>query len=255
VTGGSAGIGSAIVETLVERGFDVGFTYLTREREARRICDRLSVDGRRVEAMRADFLDPEAAVAAVHELAARFDGSLYALVNNAGISRRLLLDELDLAALTETLNVNLASPLLAARAAVGYMSGGGRVVNVTSILDREPLHGAAAYCASKAGLALASKVLALELAERGITVNCVAPGHVATPMNFGDREVDAHSTPRPAIPIGRPATPREIAAAVAFFLSVDAAYTTGASLLVDGGLALNSGPVTLETSPELLANA
>ena len=102
---------------------------------------------------------------------------------------------------------------------------------------------------------MASRVLALELAQRGITVNCVAPGHTATPMNFGEREVDAHATVRPAIPIGRPATPREIAAAVAYFLSDDAGYTTGASLLVDGGLALNSGPQSLETSPEFLESA
>jgi NAD(P)-dependent dehydrogenase (short-subunit alcohol dehydrogenase family) len=252
VTGGSAGIGSAIVELLAERGFDVGFTYRTREREARRICERAPT---RVEALRADFADPEAAAAAVHELAARFGGSLYALVNNAGINRRAPLAELELGDLTEVVNVNLASPLLATRAAISYMSRRGRVVNVTSVLATEPLDGAAAYCASKAGLALASRVLALELAERGITVNCVAPGHTATPMNFGDREVDAHATRRSAIPAGRPAAPREIAAAVAYFLSADAAYTTGASLLVDGGLALMSGPRTLETSPEFLENA
>jgi NAD(P)-dependent dehydrogenase (short-subunit alcohol dehydrogenase family) len=252
VTGGSAGIGSAIVELLAEHGFDVGFTYRARERAAREICERAPT---RVEALRADFADPEAAAAAVHELAARLGGSLYALVNNAGINRREPLAELDLDSIREVLNVNLASPLLAARAAVSHMSRRGRIVNVTSILATEPLAGAAAYCASKAGLALASRVLALELAERGITVNCVAPGHTATPMNFGDRAVDAHATRRSAIPAGRPAAPREIAAAVAYLLSDDAAYTTGASVLVDGGLALNSGPQSLESSPEFLESA
>ena len=252
VTGGSAGIGSAIVELLAQRGFDVGFTYRAREREARRICERAAT---RVEAMRADFAEPEAAAAAVHELAARFGGDVHALVNNAGINRRARLAELDLAGLNEVVAVNLASPLLAARAATRYMRPGWRIINVTSVLDREPLDGAAAYCASKAGLAMASRVLALELAERGITVNCVAPGHTATPMNFGERAVDPHATTRSAIPIPRPAAPREIAAAVAYFLSDDAGYTTGASLLVDGGLALNSGPQSLEISPEFLESA
>jgi NAD(P)-dependent dehydrogenase (short-subunit alcohol dehydrogenase family) len=252
VTGGSAGIGSAIVELLAECGFDVGFTYRSREREARELCSRAPT---RVEATRADFAEPEAAANAVHELAGRFGGDVYALVNNAGINRRARLAELDPAAVAEVVNVNLVSPLLAARAAVGYMRRGGRVVNVTSVLATEPLDGAAAYCASKAGLALASRVLALELAERGITVNSVAPGHTATPMNFGERAVDAFATRRSAIPAGRPAAPREIAAAVAYFLDPDAAYTTGASLLVDGGLALVSGPQTLETSPEFMENA
>jgi len=250
VTGGSAGIGAAIVELLAARGHAVGFTYRSREPAARRICERLGA-----EAVRADFADPPAAAAAVHELAARFGGRVSALVNNAGINRRALLDELDLDGLNEVVNVNLAAPLLAAQAALRHMERGGRIVNVTSILDSQPIGGGASYCASKAGLAMASRVLALELAERGITVNCVAPGHTATPMNFGDRDVDAHSTPRSAIPAGRPAAPREIAAAVAYFLSDDAAYTTGASLLVDGGLALRSGPVTLETSPEFLETA
>jgi NAD(P)-dependent dehydrogenase (short-subunit alcohol dehydrogenase family) len=252
VTGGSAGIGAALVELLAERGYDVGFTYRTREREARLLCDRAPT---RVEALQADFADPEAAAAAVHELAARLGGSLYALVNNVGINRRTPLAQLDIGGLREVLDVNLAAPLLAARAAVSHMSRHGRVVNVTSILATEPLAGAAAYCASKAGLALASRVLALELAERGITVNCVAPGHTATPMNFGDGAVDAFSITRSAIPARRPAAPREIAAAVAYLLSDDAAYTTGAALLVDGGLALNSGPQSLETSAEFLENA
>jgi NAD(P)-dependent dehydrogenase (short-subunit alcohol dehydrogenase family) len=251
VTGGSAGIGSAIVELLAERGYDVGFTYRTRADAARAICERAPT---RVEALQADFAEPEAAAAAVHELAEALGGSLHGLVNNAGINRRAPLARLTLDSLHEVVDVNLAAPLLAARAAVEHMPHGGRIVNVTSVLATEPLAGAAAYCASKAGLALASAVLALELAERGITVNCVAPGHTATPMNFGDRAVDAHSTRRSAIPAGRPAAPREIAAAVAYFLSCDAAYTTGASLLVDGGLALNSGPQSLESSPGFLEN-
>jgi NAD(P)-dependent dehydrogenase (short-subunit alcohol dehydrogenase family) len=114
---------------------------------------------------------------------------------------------------------------------------GGRIVNVTSVHEHVPLPGSAAYCAAKGGLGLLTKVMALELAEHGITVNAVAPGEIATPMT-GQHEEDPHSNERPGIPARRPGDAREIAAAIAFLASAEASYVTGESFVVDGGLTL-----------------
>jgi NAD(P)-dependent dehydrogenase (short-subunit alcohol dehydrogenase family) len=118
-------------------------------------------------------------------------------------------------------------------------AGGGRIVNVTSIHEHVPLPTAAAYCAAKAGLGMFTKVLALELAGSGVTVNSVAPGHIATPMTGRDG-VDPHTVALPEIPAGRPGGPDEVAELIAHLASDGAGYITGASLVVDGGLSLGA---------------
>ena len=114
---------------------------------------------------------------------------------------------------------------------------GGRIVNVTSVHEHVPLPGSSAYCAAKGGLGLLTKVMALELAEHGITVNAVAPGEIATPMT-GAHEEDPRALERPGIPAGRPGDAREIAYAIAFLASPEASYVTGESFVIDGGLLL-----------------
>jgi NAD(P)-dependent dehydrogenase (short-subunit alcohol dehydrogenase family) len=114
---------------------------------------------------------------------------------------------------------------------------GGRIVNVTSVHEHVPLRGSSAYCAAKGGLGLLTKVMALELAEHGITVNAVAPGEIATPMT-GQEDVDPHTVERQMIPMRRPGDAREIAAAIAFLCGPRSSYATGTSFVVDGGLLL-----------------
>ena len=123
---------------------------------------------------------------------------------------------------------------------------GGRIVNVTSVLAFVAARRWRGVRRREGGLELLAKVLALELAPHAIKVNSVAPGHTATPMNYGPDDLAAATIERPVIPAARAASPDEIAAAIAFLASPAASYATGASLLVDGGLLLASGPQALQ---------
>jgi NAD(P)-dependent dehydrogenase (short-subunit alcohol dehydrogenase family) len=136
-------------------------------------------------------------------------------------------------------DVDLTAAFLASQEAAQRMidAGGGRIVNVTSVHEHVPLEGAAPYVAAKHGLGGLTKVMALELAQHGITVNSVAPGEIATPMT-GNEDVDPTTISRPGIPAGRPGSAHEVAAAIAFLASDEASYVTGESFVVDGGMLL-----------------
>lgn len=175
-------------------------------------------------------------------------GGLDVLVNNAGANRRADTLEETVDGFNGALAVNLVGPWAIARAAAARMIADGvpgSIVNVTSILAFEPLGAGGAYGAAKAGLEALTKVMALELARYGIRVNAVAPGHTATPMNYSAEDLAAGPPAPPVIPLGRAARSEEIAETIAF-LADRATYVTGASLLVDGGLALASGPESLQ---------
>jgi len=242
VTGGNSGIGRATAVTLAERGFDVGILWHEDEDNMRETVRECEQHGVRVAERRADLSDVPGADAAIDALADAL-GGVDVLVNNAGRGHSTPFLELDLETFREVLDVDLVAPFLCGQRAARRMveqGRGGRIVNVTSIHEHTPLRGSAAYSAAKGGLGMLTKAMALELAEHGITVNAVAPGEIATKMT-GQEDEDPHGAQRD-LPVPRPGHAREIAGMIAFLASPEGAYTTGQSLVVDGGMAL-MGPI------------
>jgi hypothetical protein len=239
VTGSDSGIGKATAVLLAERGFDVGITWHEDEEGARATASEVESHGRRAEVRQMDLSDVEDGPRAVGELADAL-GGLAVFVNNAGTGHETPFLEVPLDEWQHVIDVDLTGAFLCAQEAARRMvaaGNGGRIVNVTSVHEHVPLRGSSAYCAAKGGLGLLTKVMAVELAEHGIAVNAVAPGEIATPMT-GAEDEDPHSIERPMIPAKRPGDAREIAAAIAYLASPEAAYVTGESLVIDGGLLL-----------------
>jgi NAD(P)-dependent dehydrogenase (short-subunit alcohol dehydrogenase family) len=248
VTGGDSGIGKATAVALASGGFDVGITWHSDDEGAGDTVSEVESHGRRGVARRLDLTRLPGAAAVVDELASEL-GGLDAFVNNAGGGASAAFLDFSWDDWRSVLDINLNGAFLCAQRAARRMvdqGRGGRIVNVTSVHEHVPLREAAAYCAAKGGLGMLTKVMALELAEHGITVNAVAPGEIATPMT-GAEDEDPHGLERPAIPAGRPGDAREIAAAIAYLVSAEASYTTGHSLVVDGGLLLMAAIANQDT--------
>ena len=248
VTGSDSGIGRATAVALAEQGFDVGITWRRDEPGAREAAQEVESKGVRAAARRLDLLELGDVPRVIDELCEEL-GGLDVFVNNAGTGHSNPFLELDLATWQQVLDVDLTGAFVAGQAAARRMvegAAGGRIVNVTSVHEHVPLRGSAAYCAAKGGLGLLTKVMALELAPHGITVNAVAPGEIATPMT-GQPDGEPEREERPAVPLGRPGHAREIASAIAWLASPDARYATGASFVVDGGVLLMAAVANQES--------
>ena len=234
VTGASGGIGAAIARALHGAGATVGL-HGTRTEPLEALMAEL---GDRAHVLPADLSDPEA-LAALPKQAEAAMGSLDILVNNAGITRDNLFIRMSDDDFDRVIAVNLTS---VARLTKGVIRGmmkarWGRIVNISSVVGATGGAGQANYAAAKAGMVGMSKALAAEFAGRGITVNCVAPGFIATAMTDKLTD-DQKATILSRIPAGRMGTPEEIAGAVLYLASPEAAYVTGATLHVNGGMAM-----------------
>jgi 3-oxoacyl-[acyl-carrier protein] reductase len=236
VTGGSRGIGRATAQVLAELGARVFITFVGNEAAARETVDAIQAAGGTAEALRVDVADTAAAEAAVADVAKRA-GRLDVLVANAGVSIDGLLLRLKDDDFDRTLAVNLKGAVACSRAAIKVMMRAktGRIILLSSVVGEMGNVGQTAYAASKAALLGVAKSLAREYASRGITVNAVTPGYVDTDMTSG-LTGELREKMLSAVPLGRTGTAREIAAAIAYLASDEAAYVTGQTLRVNGGM-------------------
>lgn len=234
VTGASGGIGAAIARTLHSAGATVGLSG-TRVEPLEALAAEL---GARSHVLPCNLSDADAVDALPKEAAAAM-GSLDILVNNAGITRDNLFMRMSDEEWQSVLDVNLTSTMRLCRGALrGMMKARwGRIINISSVVGATGNPGQGNYAASKAGMVGMSKSLAYEVASRGITVNCVAPGFIETAMTEKLTD-DQKSKILTQIPAGRMGTPEEIAAATAFLASAEAGYLTGTTLHVNGGMAM-----------------
>ena len=251
VTGSDSGIGRATAVALARDGLDVGMTWHADEEGANETAREAAEHGVRTAVAALDLTRPAEAADVVEKLAGEL-GGLDVLVNNAGRGGTHDFLEYPLDEFSAIVQMNLTGSFACAQRGAGLMveaGRGGRIVNVTSVHEHVPLSGAVAYCAAKGGLGLMTKVMAVELAEHGITVNAVAPGEIATGMT-GNEDVDPHDVERPAIPAGRAGDANEVASLIAFLARPDSAYTTGASFVIDGGLTLVAADANAAAAPD-----
>ena len=238
VTGGTRGIGRAIVEAFAEAGARVAFTYRSSTEEAEALRQTLEDGGTEALVFQGDAADAEAAQEAIGGVLETW-GRLDVLVSNAGITRDNLMLRMGEDDWDAVINTNLKSVFNFAKAAYRPMmkQRSGKIINISSVVGVTGNPGQTNYAASKAGIIGFTKSLAKELGSRGITVNVVAPGYVETDMTAALPE-KAREAMLGVIPLKRPASPQDIAGAVLFLASSAADYITGHVLHVDGGLAM-----------------
>lgn len=233
ITGGSRGIGKAIVQRLASEGANVAFTYKESSAAAKTLVEQIERVGGRAIALQTDAGDAAAISRAIDDAAAKF-GRIDILVNNAGVLAWGPIDTFSLEDFDRTLQVNVRAVFVAVKAVLRHMGEGGRIVNISSCnAERMPFPGGATYAMSKSALRGLAQGLARDLGPRGITVNNVQPGPTDTDMNPESGELASMAHGIMAIP--RHGRPEEVAAMVAYVVGPEAAFVTAAHLTIDGG--------------------
>lgn len=238
VTGSSSGIGQGIAVRLAQEGCDVCVNYFHDASGGEQTRQQISQLGRKAISVHADVGQAgdmrDLVQRCVNEL-----GGLDIMVNNAGIEIKKPVVDITEQDWDLVINTNLKGVFFGMQEAARYMleKGTGRIINISSIHEDATMPGNSPYCAAKGGLRMLMRTVAVELAPHGITVNNVAPGAVATPINLDTLSDKAKvAALQAAIPLGRIGTPQDVASVVAFLASDEAAYVTGSTYFVDGGM-------------------
>lgn len=245
VTGSATGIGKAIVQRFVAEGAAVMVDYVHgQEEDASALVESLTSNGGRAAAVAAS-IDKQDDVNALVQTTVDTFGRLDIVVNNAGIETKVPFLDVSLDLWNKVIAVNLTGAFLCAQAGARQMvkqGGGGRIINISSVHEDLPMPTNVPYCASKGGMRMLMRTICVELAPHGITVNDIGPGAIDTPM---DAPLKAHPKEMKEllseIPLGRMGKPEEVAGLAAFLASDEAAYITGSTYFIDGGMLRQSG--------------
>ena len=244
VTGSSSGIGEAIALAFAREGAAVVVNYSRHEDAAQKVLQKVEAAGGKGLVVGADVSDPKEVEAMVQQAVGTLD-RLDIMVNNAGMERKMPFLQTPFEVWQETIAVNLTGAWLGCQAAAKQMVAqgeGGRIINVSSVHEDLAMPTNSPYCATKGGVRMLMRTLAVELAPHDITVNNIAPGAIETPMDAPlEQNPDEMKELLSEIPLGRMGKPEEVANLALFLASDDSSYVTGSTLFVDGGMIRQGG--------------